>query len=206
MRVPVRPSIPGFRRQPFRQGGAELLVGIAEARVSRELRPVEAVIGARCRGVAAECLAEGIGVSYPLGFNDGYGLAVTAATAERLQLKTISDLGRHPEIKLGLTSEFVGRADGWKALQRHYGQNGSTRESRLRAGGVSFGYSGENQCYHIGMSEQATLEWCHAQFMAEPYPGHWNHIANILNPNATRMGVGIATVGGRTIITWNFTN
>ena len=53
----------------------------------------------------------------------------------------------------------------------HYGLNGSTRESRLRAAGVSFGWSGENQCYHMGMSEQATLDWCHAQFMAEPYPG-----------------------------------
>lgn len=88
----------------------------------------------------------------------------------------------------------------------HYGQNGSTRESRLRAAGVSFTYSGENQCYHMGMSEQATLDWCHAQFMAEPYPGQWNHIANILDPRATRMGVGIATAGGRTVITWDFTN
>jgi uncharacterized protein YkwD len=42
--------------------------------------------------------------------------------------------------------------------------------------------------------------------MVEPYPGHWNHIANILNPKAKRMGVGIATVGGKTIITWNFTD
>ena len=88
----------------------------------------------------------------------------------------------------------------------HYSLDGRSREDRLIAAGVSFGWSGENQCYHLGMSEQATLEWCHAQFMAEPYPGQWNHIANILNPNATRMGVGIATVGGRTIITWNFTN
>jgi uncharacterized protein YkwD len=88
----------------------------------------------------------------------------------------------------------------------HTGLNGSTRESRLRAAGVSFTYSGENQCYHMGMSEQATLDWCHAQFMAEPYPGHWNHIGNILDPRATRMGVGIATAGGRTVITWDFTN
>jgi uncharacterized protein YkwD len=88
----------------------------------------------------------------------------------------------------------------------HYGQNGSTRESRLRAAGVSFSYSGENQCYHMYMSEQATLDWCHAQFMAEPYPGHWNHIGNILDPRATRMGVGIATVGATTVITWDFTN
>jgi uncharacterized protein YkwD len=88
----------------------------------------------------------------------------------------------------------------------HYGLDGSSRETRLRRAGVSFTYSGENQCYHMGMSEQATLDWCHAQFMAEPYPGHWNHIGNILDPRATRMGVGIATAGGRTVITWNFTN
>ena len=88
----------------------------------------------------------------------------------------------------------------------HYSLDGRSREDRLRAGGVSFGWSGENQCYYIGKSQQATLDWCHAAFMAEPYPGHWNHIANILNPNARRMGVGIATVGGKTIITWNFTN
>ena len=88
----------------------------------------------------------------------------------------------------------------------HTGMNGSSRETRLRAAGVSFSYSGENQCYHMGMSEQATLDWCHAQFMAEPYPGHWNHIGNILDPRATRMGVGIATAGGRTVITWDFTN
>lgn len=88
----------------------------------------------------------------------------------------------------------------------HYSLDGRSRDDRLRGAGVSFSWSGENQCYRIGMSEQGTLEWCHAQFMAEPYPGEWNHIANILNPNATRMGVGIATVGGRTVITWNFTN
>jgi uncharacterized protein YkwD len=88
----------------------------------------------------------------------------------------------------------------------HTGLNGSTRESRLRAGGVSFGWSGENQCYHVGMSQQATLNWCHQQFMAEPYPGHWNHIANILNPDARRMGVGIAQVGGKVVIVWDFTD
>ena len=88
----------------------------------------------------------------------------------------------------------------------HVSLDGRTREDRLRAAGVSFGWSGENQCYRVGMSEQGTLDWCHAQFMAEPYPGQWNHIANILNPNARRMGVGIATVGGKTVVTWNFTD
>ena len=88
----------------------------------------------------------------------------------------------------------------------HYGRDGSTRESRLRAAGVSFRYSGENQCYHMYMSERDTLDWCHAQFMAEPYPGQFNHIGNILDPRFTRMGIGIATVGNTTVITWDFTD
>jgi uncharacterized protein YkwD len=86
----------------------------------------------------------------------------------------------------------------------HYGLDGSTRESRLRAGGVSFGWSGENQCYLVGRGVQSTLDWCHAQFMAEPYPGQFNHIANVLNPNAHRMGVGIAIVGSKIVIVWDF--
>jgi uncharacterized protein YkwD len=113
-------------------------------------------------------------------------------------------------VVLDASISAVASAHAWDQARNgyfsHYGLNGSTRESRLRAGGVSFGWSGENQCYHVGMSEQATLDWCHAQFMAEPYPGHWNHIANILNPNARRMGVGIANVGGRVVITWNLTD
>ena len=104
----------------------------------------------------------------------------------------------------------VASAHAWDQARNgyfsHYGLDGSSRETRLARGGVSFGWSGENQCYHVGLSQQATLNWCHQQFMAEPYPGHWNHIANILNPNARRMGVGIATVGGKIVITWNFTD
>ncbi len=104
----------------------------------------------------------------------------------------------------------VAAAHAWDQARNgyfsHTGLDGSTRETRLARGGVGFGWSGENQCYHTGMSQQATLNWCHAQFMAEPYPGYWNHIANILSPNARRMGVGIATVGDRTVITWDFTD
>jgi uncharacterized protein YkwD len=88
----------------------------------------------------------------------------------------------------------------------HTSLDGRTREDRLRAAGVGFSWSGENQCYLVGRSIQGTLDWCHAQFMAEPYPGHFNHIANILNPNARRMGVGFGQAGGRVVITWNFTD
>jgi osmoprotectant transport system permease protein len=63
----------------------------------------------------------GLGVAIPLGFNDGYALAVRAADAERLGLRTLSDLARHPELKLGLSNEFLGRADGWRGLAARYG-------------------------------------------------------------------------------------
>ncbi len=115
-----------------------------------------------------------------------------------------------PPVVLDGSISAVASAHAWDQARNnyfsHFSLDGRSREDRLRAGGVSFSWSGENQCYHFGMSQQATLDWCHAQFMAEPYPGQWNHIANILNPNARRMGVGIATVGSKTIITWNFAN
>lgn len=86
----------------------------------------------------------------------------------------------------------------------HTGLDGSTRDTRLRAGGISYSYSGENQCYYSGIGLGATLDWCHAAFMAEPYPGQWNHIANILDPRFHRVGVGIAQVGGAVVIVWDF--
>jgi uncharacterized protein YkwD len=117
--------------------------------------------------------------------------------------------GRAPLV-LDAAISAVASAHAWDQANNgyfsHTGLDGSTRDTRLRRGGVSYTYSGENQCYYVGMSQQATLDWCHQQFMAEPYPGYWNHKANILDARFTRMGVGIATVNGRTVITWNFTD
>ena len=64
---------------------------------------------------------QGLGVSDPLGFNDSYALAVTEAAGRRYGLRTLSDLARHPELRLGMTHEFLGRPDGWPGLARHYG-------------------------------------------------------------------------------------
>ncbi|MGH7725969.1 MAG: glycine betaine ABC transporter substrate-binding protein [Candidatus Eiseniibacteriota bacterium] len=64
---------------------------------------------------------EGLAIGEPLGFNDGYGLAVTRRTAGRSGIRTISDLAGHPELELGLTHEFLGRKDGYPGLARHYG-------------------------------------------------------------------------------------
>jgi len=62
----------------------------------------------------------GLGVAVPLGFNDGYALAMRRAQAQELGIQNLSDLARHPTLKLGLSNEFIGRADGWKGLAARY--------------------------------------------------------------------------------------
>ena len=62
----------------------------------------------------------GLGVGVPLGFNNGYALAMTDARAEQLGVRTLSDLARQPTLKLGLSNEFLGRSDGWGGLAKAY--------------------------------------------------------------------------------------
>ena len=63
----------------------------------------------------------GLGAAIPLGFNDGYALALRGEDARKLGIRTLSDLASHPELRLGLSNEFIGRADGWPGLARRYG-------------------------------------------------------------------------------------
>ena len=62
----------------------------------------------------------GLGAAVPFGFNDGYALAMRALDADRLGVRNLSDLAKHKELKLGLSNEFIGRADGWKGLSAKY--------------------------------------------------------------------------------------
>jgi osmoprotectant transport system permease protein len=62
----------------------------------------------------------GLAVGVPLGFNNTYALAMRADQAARLGIRALSDLARHPELELGLSQEFIGRADGWPGLKRAY--------------------------------------------------------------------------------------
>lgn len=63
----------------------------------------------------------GLGVDIALGFNDGYALAMRADVARKLGIASLSDLAGHPTLRLGLSNEFIGRADGWVGLARRYG-------------------------------------------------------------------------------------
>jgi len=55
------------------------------------------------------------------GFSNTYALAVSRQKAEKLGLQRISDLARHPTLRLGFSPEFLNRPDGWAGLARAYG-------------------------------------------------------------------------------------
>jgi uncharacterized protein YkwD len=118
-----------------------------------------------------------------------------------------ADYGFAP-LRLDAAVSAVASGHAWDMLNNgyfsHTGRDGSTIAGRLRAGGVNFSWSGENICYYSGLGVRGTLEWCHSTFMSEPYPGVANHIGNILSPHYSRLGIGIATSGGKVIVVWDF--
>ena len=59
-------------------------------------------------------------ISGEYGFNNTYAFAVRNELAKKLNLNTVSDLKKHPELKFGLSYEFLNREDGWKNLAKYY--------------------------------------------------------------------------------------
>ncbi|PYJ45465.1 MAG: glycine/betaine ABC transporter substrate-binding protein [Verrucomicrobia bacterium] len=55
-----------------------------------------------------------VGITEPLGFNNTYALVMRRSEAQRLGVHTIRDLQKYPELKIGLTHEFLNRQDGWR--------------------------------------------------------------------------------------------
>ena len=62
----------------------------------------------------------GLAASVPLGFNNTYALAIPTQLAEARKIATLSDLKSHANLRLGLSQEFIGRADGWAGLKTAY--------------------------------------------------------------------------------------
>lgn len=110
-------------------GGTRILWG---ALLSGEIDVYPEYSGTLLREILAErslsgmdallrALAEqGIRMSAPLGFENTYALAVTEETGARLGLERISDLQSHPDLRLGFSSEFLDRGDGWPGLKARY--------------------------------------------------------------------------------------
>ena len=66
------------------------------------------------RGDLAELSKLGLAISKPYGFNNTYSLVVKSG------LKIISELKDHPELRAGISYEFLKRQDGWEALAKAY--------------------------------------------------------------------------------------
>jgi osmoprotectant transport system permease protein len=63
----------------------------------------------------------GLQAGVPLGFGNSYALGMRRKDAERLGVTRLSQLAKHPQLRLGLSHEFLGRRDGWPGLQSAYG-------------------------------------------------------------------------------------
>jgi len=86
--------------------------------IAREILRVE---GSPSLGDLHAALAsQGLGVAVRLGFNNTYALAMREDRAQALGIRTLSDLAKHPGLKLGLSQEFIGREDGWPGLKATY--------------------------------------------------------------------------------------
>jgi|HubBroStandDraft_4_1064222.scaffolds.fasta_scaffold43212_2 osmoprotectant transport system permease protein len=71
--------------------------------------------------LARALLARGLGVTAALGFENAYALAMKRERARMLNVTRLSELAAHPELRITLSNEFIGRSDGWSGLRAAYG-------------------------------------------------------------------------------------
>lgn len=62
----------------------------------------------------------GLDVGIPFGFNNAYAVAMNKEKAQKLGITKISDLKKHPDLKMGFSQEFLKRTDGWLELKKAY--------------------------------------------------------------------------------------
>ncbi len=62
----------------------------------------------------------GVVMSERIGFNNTYALGMREATADKLGITKISDLRDHPDLKFGISEEFMERNDCWRQLPARY--------------------------------------------------------------------------------------
>ncbi len=118
----------GMRAEHLRELGGTRVVWDALVRGDVDVYPeytgtlAEEIFGGRVRpdALGPALAAAGVTMGPALGFEDGYALGMREDVAGRLGIQRISDLRKHPELRLGFSNEFLDRADGWRALQRAY--------------------------------------------------------------------------------------
>ena len=104
--------------QALRSGGIDAYpdyTGTIRGQILKSPVPVD---GSEMRPALA---AHGVGMTEPLGFDNTYAIVMRRQTAERLAIRSISDVASHPRLRVGLTHEFIERRDGWRPLTARYG-------------------------------------------------------------------------------------
>lgn len=71
--------------------------------------------------VKAALATHGLAMTGSLGFQDTYAFGMRKPRAQALGIRRLSDLARHPELRIGLSNEFLQRADGWPGVRGAYG-------------------------------------------------------------------------------------
>ena len=69
----------------------------------------------------SELMKHGIGMTHSLGFNDTYAIGMRDEQASTLGVVSLTDLQKHPDLKLGFSNEFLNRKDGWPMVRGRYG-------------------------------------------------------------------------------------
>jgi len=103
--------------QALRSGGIDAYpdyTGTIGEQILNTTRPLS---NAEIRSGLAE---HGVGMLDSLGFDNTYAMVMRRAIAERLGIRTLSDLAVHHDLKVGLTHEFLERRDGWRPLAARY--------------------------------------------------------------------------------------
>lgn len=86
--------------------------------IAREILKVDAT--ASLADLNERLRADGLAVTAPLGFNNTYALGMREDLASERNVRAISDLARHNDLRFGLSQEFIARADGWPGLRSAY--------------------------------------------------------------------------------------
>lgn len=94
-------------------------LGTIEREILKRPMPAMTDQAATLEAINRELAPLGLGAAVPLGFNNSYALALRD-DPETAAIRNLSELARHPEIQLGLSHEFLGRADGWPGLAQRY--------------------------------------------------------------------------------------
>ena len=93
--------------------------------------------------------ARGLATSTPLGFNNGYAVAMRCERAAALGVRRIGDLAAQPDLRLAFTQEFLALRSGWPGLARAYGlpQSPTGIEHGLAYGALAAGRIDAKEVY-----------------------------------------------------------